>query len=219
MQSNTGCALPFSTNEFLKNRLPWCAAEIGKCGALNLYRWNCAPFRGSICACTALRMAAISAFISGRRRLICLIWTNWLMDTKLDWKSAWFKSIGLFTSSILSASLRNNNDELFQPVMLNERKKPDSTKPDQFLTLCSPRWRILWYKWKRMVWFKELPLLLLLLLLLLFFFCTRRLVCSVRWAPVFWTEDRGFESWPDQHSGSLNDREESVALLTTSANG
>ena len=47
----------------------------------------------------------------------------------------------------------------------------------------------------------------------------RRLVSSVGRAPVYWAGSRGFKPRPDQHSGSLNNWEESAAFVTTSANG
>ena len=47
----------------------------------------------------------------------------------------------------------------------------------------------------------------------------RRLVSSVGRAPVCRAGDRGFKARPDQHSGSLNNWEESAAFVMTSANG
>ena len=47
----------------------------------------------------------------------------------------------------------------------------------------------------------------------------RRLVSSVRRAPVCWAEGREYKPRPDQHSGSLNNWEESAAFVMTSANG
>ena len=47
----------------------------------------------------------------------------------------------------------------------------------------------------------------------------RRLVSSVGRAPVCRAGGRGFKPRPDQHSGSLNNCEESAAFVMTSANG
>ena len=47
----------------------------------------------------------------------------------------------------------------------------------------------------------------------------RRLVRSVGRAPVCWVGDHGFEPRPDQHSGSLDNWEESAVFVMTSANG
>ena len=47
----------------------------------------------------------------------------------------------------------------------------------------------------------------------------RHLVSSVGIAPVCWAGGRGFKPQPDQHSGSLNNREESAAFIMTSSNG
>ena len=46
-----------------------------------------------------------------------------------------------------------------------------------------------------------------------------RLVSSVGRVPVWWARGCGFKPRPDQHSGSLNDWEESAALVMTSTNG
>ena len=47
----------------------------------------------------------------------------------------------------------------------------------------------------------------------------RRLVSSVGRAPVCRVGGRGFKPRPDQHSGSLNNWEESASFVMTSANG
>ena len=47
----------------------------------------------------------------------------------------------------------------------------------------------------------------------------RHLVSSVGRAPVYWAGGCGFKPQPNQHSGSLNNWEESAAFVMTSANG
>ena len=53
----------------------------------------------------------------------------------------------------------------------------------------------------------------------IYIYLYRRLVGSVGRAPVCLAGGHGFEPWPDQHLGSLNNWEESAAFVMTSANG
>ena len=67
----------------------------------------------------------------------------------------------------------------------------------------------LYIVWKRLIELKGVK-----------FFNLRRLVSSVGRGQVCWAGGRGFKPWPDQHSESLNNWEESVAfVIWTSKNG